>query len=667
MSKIKRLKLSAKIGIGIILLGMIVIIVSCYVGYRSYETDVEQYYNDSAYEIAYLTGSIISGDDVARYLETGEVDDKYYETLEYIDLIRENLSANYIYVAEVIDGYYITYVFDAENPDDAYDRFILGDTGLMTEEYIADVYLVESEGARPDNYFYSESQFGYNTTALAPLYDSSGNIVALVGVELSMQGLQDMLNDYMYDVFTITPLVILLLLALFMFFIRKSVIKPLDSITQASDDFMQTKLVSEEKLMSVNTGDELQVLARAIAKMQTDTLNYLDEIKLVTGERERIGAELDVAKHIQADMLPTVFPKEPEIPFVKIFASMTPAKEVGGDFYDFFDIDGDHIGLVMADVSGKGIPAALFMVIAKTLIKNAAQSGISPKEVFEKVNNELCENNAEEMFVTCWLGILNTKSGKLQAVSAGHEYPVIKRKAGEFEIFKDVHGFVMGGMENMRYRQYDIQLNEGDTIFLYTDGVPEATNIQNELYGMERMVKKLNQCKESYPKEQIEAVLADVMEFTGEAEQFDDVTMLGVTRTADNVIYSEKEFVPSDEDSTMQVMGFIEEMMEKGDLPIIIQSKMSIVIDEIYSNIALYSSASSVNIACSIFTDKITITFKDNGVKYNPLEKQDADITLGVEERSIGGLGILITKKTMDEVKYRYLNGNNILILEKNY
>ena len=237
---------------------------------------------------------------------------------------------------------------------------------------------------------------------------------------------------------------------------------------------------------------------------------------------------LNTATKIQKAMLPNIFPAFPERKEFDVFASMDPAKEVGGDFYDFFLIDDDHLGLVIADVSGKGIPAALFMMNVKLMIKSFAQTGIAPSEVLERANKELCDNNKAEMFVTVWLGILEISSGKMTASNAGHEYPVIGHPATGFELVKDKHGLVIGGMEGMKYQDYELQLNPGDRLFVYTDGVPEATNLNNELFGTDRMLDALNADKEAKPEEMLENVYKTVGEFVGEAEQFDDVTMLGL-------------------------------------------------------------------------------------------------------------------------------------------
>ena len=239
--------------------------------------------------------------------------------------------------------------------------------------------------------------------------------------------------------------------------------------------------------------------------------------------------DLNTASAIQSGMLPNRFPAFPEHSEFDIHASMNPAKEVGGDFYDFFLIDDDHLGLVMADVSGKGVPAALFMMASKILLKIYASSGDAPETILRKVNDQVCSNNQLEMFVTVWFGVLDLNTGVITAVNAGHEYPVIRHPDGRFELLKDKHGFVVGGMAGVRYKQYEIPLEPGSKLFLYTDGVPEATNEENELFGTDRMLEALNSAADGTPREILESVNESVQAFVKEAPQFDDLTMLCVT------------------------------------------------------------------------------------------------------------------------------------------
>ena len=312
--------------------------------------------------------------------------------------------------------------------------------------------------------------------------------------------------------------------------VANRILKPVESMTEEIIEGGTTGKMFEMKEL-YRTGDEIEVLAESFDALSKKVRDYILDITTITKEKERIATELELAKKIQANMLPDTFPPFPGRTEFDIYGKMTPAKEVGGDFFDFFLLDDDHLALVMADVSGKGIPAALFMMVSKILIKNFAVMGssASPKEVLEKTNEMLCSHNKEQMFVTVWMGVLEIPTGKIRAVNAGHEYPVIRQPGGQFEIFKDKHGFVIGGMSGLKYTEYEIELKKGGTLFLYTDGVPEATNASSELFGMDRLLESMNSCGSGDPEKLLDHVHNSVNEFVGEAPQFDDLTMLCIT------------------------------------------------------------------------------------------------------------------------------------------
>ena len=290
---------------------------------------------------------------------------------------------------------------------------------------------------------------------------------------------------------------------------------------------MENKLEDLQNFnVDIQSGDEFESLAGSFTYMAHQLSDYVRNLSLITAEKERIGAELDIAKHIQASMLPCIFPAFPDRQEIDIFATMDPAKEVGGDFYDFFMVDDRHLAIVMADVSGKGVPAALFMVIGKTLIKDHTTPGRDLGAVFHAVNNLLCEANSEGLFITAFEGVLDLVTGEFNFVNAGHEMPYICKSGGDFEAYKIRPGFVLAGMENMRYKAGSMTLGVGDKIFQYTDGVTEATNANNELYGMNRLGAILNRVKNRTPQEILPAVKEDIDEFVGDAPQFDDITML---------------------------------------------------------------------------------------------------------------------------------------------
>ena len=279
------------------------------------------------------------------------------------------------------------------------------------------------------------------------------------------------------------------------------------------------------------TGDEIELLAETFGELSERTKKYIKEIMEITAEKERMGAELSVAAQIQQDMLPQAFPLYPDRKEFEVYATMDPAREVGGDFYDIFFVDPDHLALVMADVSGKGIPAALFMVICKTLLQNRIKMGGSLNEILSDVNMSLCSDNSSSMFVTVWIGIVTLSTGEVVEANAGHENPLLIRRGeeGEAALYRQLkrpHDFILGGLKKADFHTDSFVLQPGDQLFIYTDGLPEATDINGNRFEMERVTESLNRHKDSELKELLTSIRGDVDDFVGEAEQFDDLTML---------------------------------------------------------------------------------------------------------------------------------------------
>ncbi len=352
--------------------------------------------------------------------------------------------------------------------------------------------------------------------ALRPATMSETNIIGLKDTALSNR------NFAILILIIVLLFVLAILIPVVIYFSRNAAKRLTSPIINLTNDASIIGQGNFSKKLTANTGDEIETLAGAFNSM-------IDNIQTITADKERISAELNVANNIQHSMLPCIFPAFPERKEFDIYATMLPAKEVGGDFYDFFLVDEDHLGIVMADVSGKGVPAALFMVITKTLIKNYAQLGISPSEVFTRANNQLCDGNDAGMFVTAFMGILNIKTGEFKYVNAGHNPPCIKKVSGEFEFMRAPAGFVLAGMEGIKYKENSTVFEKGDTIFLYTDGVTEATDINNELFSDPRLTEVLNKYKDEDLKSILTGIKAEIDLFVGKAPQFDDITMLGLT------------------------------------------------------------------------------------------------------------------------------------------
>jgi sigma-B regulation protein RsbU (phosphoserine phosphatase) len=313
----------------------------------------------------------------------------------------------------------------------------------------------------------------------------------------------------------------------------------------------------------------------------------------------------------------------------------------------------------------------MFMMTAKTVIKDLAESGIPVNDIFTKANEKLCENNESGMFVTAWMGILDLTTGKLQFANAGHNPPVLKHADGGFEYLKTRAGFVLAGMEGVRYRVGEIMLNPGDRIFLYTDGVPEATNSENMLYGEDRLLAFMNQNAFAEATEFLPALKANIDEFVGEAPQFDDITMLMFDYKPKQAgIRIVNKTFPAKTEVLSDVLGFVDRNLEKCKCPMKIQMAVCVAIEEVFVNIAHYAYGDgegdmTLGIGFNAESREITFRMTDEGVPFDPLKKPDPDITLSAEERDIGGLGIFITKKTMDSLEYVYENGKNILTMVK--
>lgn len=451
----------------------------------------------------------------------------------------------------------------------------------------------------------------------------------------------------------------------------KRIVKPLETITKkiASLGNEEIQFRMED---AYRTGDEIETLAQSFADISEKTVAYMNELQTVTAEKERIGAELHLATEIQESQLPRIFPPYPYRPEFELFASMIPAKEVGGDFYDFFLIDDDHLALVMADVSGKGVPAALFMMIAKILIKTRLEAGESPGEVLKKVNNHLLEGNKTGMFVTVWLAVITLSTGEGVAVNAGHEHPILRRAGGQYEIIKYKHSMAVAAMEDISFREHTFTMGPGDSLFVYTDGVPEAENKSRELFGTDRLLAALNENTDASPVQILENVMGGIDAFVGQAEQFDDITMLSLRYNGGTTGGIHKKMkIEAKKENLDQVLEFIRSSMDEMTDSVKTKLQMELASEEIFVNIANYAYGTETgNVVIHVDMDRtnsqIAVTFIDSGTPYNPLEKADPDMAASAEDRQIGGLGIYMSKKTSDQMFYRYEDKKNILTIKKN-
>ncbi|MEM1483421.1 SpoIIE family protein phosphatase [Oscillospiraceae bacterium PP1C4] len=523
-----KVKLQIKFTVGLVLLTVVLTVALGVVIAKYYRSSMEEYYSKTAFDQAKIAADYIDGDTIALYESTMEKD-AYYETVrEYLLRVNKTVGLKYFYVVVPRENDML-YIWDSgESGEEGVcelgdaDNYYGGGKKIMRDAFL-------NPDAKDNILITNNETYGYLASAYVPISDSNGVRVALVSVDISMDKINGEIKQFMLTIILLVTAILLAFIVLYYFFIQASVIVPVKKLHHATSNVVNNQMSSIENFsINIKTGDEIEDLAKAFTYMTVELKEYIKNLSQITAEKERIGAELNVATQIQADMLPSIFPAFPERSEFDIYATMQPAKEVGGDFYDFFLIDNDHLVVVMADVSGKGVPAALFMVIAKTLLKNHAQAGLSPSETFTTTNGQLCENNEAGLFVTAWMGVLEISTGKFTYVNAGHNPPLVKRCDGEFEYLKCRPGFVLAGMEGVKYRQNEMKLYAGDTLYLYTDGVTEATDTMNELYGEARLQKVLNQNASVPLSELLPLVRADIDLFVKGAPQFDDITMLGL-------------------------------------------------------------------------------------------------------------------------------------------
>lgn len=533
-----KLKLLPKFIFSLAILGVVLTLVISFFSYYNSKGSLEEMYANQVITGSTSIADMLSVDDVKTVIaDGGDKTEAYEQMAKLLNTLKKDGNVTYLSLV-VPDEDSVTFYIDSfveEMGDDPASVIPYGSDISYTDaandendlqKYIA-VWNLYKDNKGNTEPFITDNSYGYNYTSVTPILDESGNAVAEIQYILDMQSVRDSLNSFLYTILLISLAIIFVALVCYIFFVRHTVTKPIGKLAAFTNEITSSGEF-ENKSIELKTGDEIENLGTSFNYMLAELKNYMDNLAAITAEKERIGAELNVATQIQASMLPCIFPAFPERKEFDIYATMNPAKEVGGDFYDFFLVDEDHLAVVMADVSGKGVPAALFMVIAKTLIKDRAQAGLSPDEVFTKVNEQLCESNEEGLFVTAWLGVVEISTGHMVYANAGHNPPLVCKANGEYEYVKMRPGFVLAGMEGIKYKTGEIQFNSGDTLYLYTDGVTEATDANNNLYGDDRLKQTLDTNTMKAPKDILAAVKRDIDVFVGEAPQFDDITMLGL-------------------------------------------------------------------------------------------------------------------------------------------
>ena len=496
-----------------------------------------------------------------------------------------------------------------------------------------------------------KTYFKYHNKKYIPYVKTLDNGMILI-VNIPKHELFAILYKHVLVLFIGLMLISLTISALLYHVLKRYIDRPIDKLIQIANQIREGNLDTKIK---IEKPEEFAKLAMTYSKMT-------EEIKNITKERERIESELSLAKAIQASTLPNVFPPFPDNTEFDIYAGMEPAKEVGGDFYDFYFIDKTHLMFLIADVSGKGVPAALFMMTAKTLINNIAQLGYSPQEMIKIINDKICSNNKHDFFVTALFGIVDINTGHLTFINCGHNPPLIKRADNSAEYLKLDSNIVMGIFGEVDFTVNEFNLNSGDTIIMYTDGITEAMNQEEELYGEERLLNiiKLNDSNDI--KYLQNSIKENVREFTNNFPQSDDMTMLtfkynGSTTKEVYKNAAKREYYE-------QYLTWFQNVCQKLNITPDIQYKLDLISEEIYTNISSYAypdNDGTIEISLQKEGDLTTIQFIDSGIPFNPLERPDPNTTDFPPDRAVGGFGIFIVKNYAEKISYESVDGKNIL------
>ena len=515
----------------VVLLAVFGIIVTV-IGTLGFTSSFKKEHSSTTYHMARTAAMLVNGDHIDEYLR-GEETEEYSRTKRIMDAYCKNMHVSLVYVIDVDQSDYNSFVsvLNSVNnsvDDSNYTEWEIGHKRETTNQEYRDKYRnLYEDGSSFETVYRLNPGKGVHPhiTMIVPIRDSDDKVVSLLCVQRPIHELVVVVRNFVIQIVISVFLLALCASRLATNFLRKWVIVPIRKVSEEATRFAKEN-TKGENLGEVSRFDEIYNLASSIDKMETDMVNYIENLTAVTAEREKISAELSFARKIQHDSLPSKFPAFPDRSEFDIYASMKPAKEVGGDFYNFTLIDEDHLAIWIGDVADKGVPAALFMMATNIVIDNRTSMGGTPAQIMEYINANICRHNFEAMFVTIWLGILEISTGRIVCVNAGHEDPVICHKGGEFELFKTKHNIAVGTLPDARFNDYEIVLGKGDKLFIYTDGVPEATNEDNKLFSNDRMVDALNEYRDGTPQEILEGIQKSVNEFVGSRTQFDELTML---------------------------------------------------------------------------------------------------------------------------------------------
>ena len=647
----------------------LIILASATVAFYYYYATVhysEDMYYEKAKAPATFAADMAGGVHLGQYLNGGEEDKAYMNLLEKLKDICRKADIKYIYYSVpnkekntieqilvasdgvVPKGHHYTVQID---PNDTVSR--------KNYDAIVRVY----DGRSLEERAFISNEAGNVMTAYVAVYQD-GRIAAVAGVDISMDTILSSVRDNTIRIAGGIISFFAVFVVIYLYFIRWVFIKPVHQLSIMMAHFIRREEgnASPDYTPSTIQGvGEINNMVGAFNTMKADIREYTRDLSAITAERERIRTELELAAKIQLSNLPAPLPPTRQI---ELYTLMKPAREVGGDFYDYFMIDERYMALVMADVAGKGIPAALFMMKTKTLIGDSSTSQRDPSVIMTNANNALSKKNDESIFVTVFLGILDIETGHLVYTNAGHTPPFICDKKG-CRVVDQGHDFVLGGMEGMAYQNYSLDLKPGDRLFLYTDGVTESFSRSEELFGEERLSEALEETISLNGEDMLANLYNKICDFSEGVEQSDDITMfvLDYRRNSETVQLE----LPADISCLNESKSFVEKQLSKTGADEKIKSECELIVEEVFVNICSYAyeDEGKVIIVCGTSADRFSLTFIDSGKSFNPLEQPVSDINVLAEEREIGGLGIFLIRELSDEISYSHENELNRLMIVK--
>ena len=539
----KGLSIKIKVAMAAVLSISILTIVLVAFGYQLFESNVMDKYGKYATTVLEYAYQVTEDYKFGDMIKNREMPKAYEEMRTGLNRVKDCSDIEYLYAIyfdDVDDLYSLTYAINAKSKEEIEKggKYTYLGTPCEVDGFESDTRMIFQKAVKEKN---KESNllvgfspdYGNMLNGYKVIFDSEGNAAGLLCVEISIKDIASDLSLYVRTITIIASIVTLIVIAVYVSTAERNVLRPLMSITESTDSFVKMMKANtrpeelEYKEVVVDTRDEISDLANNIKSLAGNVKDYMINIRDITTEKERLGAELDVATKIQDGILPGTFPPYPPRKEFELFASMDPAREVGGDLYDFYLLDEDHLALVIGDVTGKGIPAALYMVIAKCLIKNRAMMDwSSTSAILSDVNKQLCEGNEMEMFVTVWLAIIDLRTGKGIASNCGHEHPAMTGSDKAFEFKKYRHSPALGITAELNIEEHEFVMKPGDCLFVYTDGVPEATNVKKDFFGTDKLLDALNEEPGNPPYELIKSVSDKLKKFVAGSEQFDDITML---------------------------------------------------------------------------------------------------------------------------------------------